>query len=78
MMQMAAATAFYAAVFIWGWRQLKGKGSVLHRLLFVGILGWAAYVGLAGLAMVPHLSISSAYIVFFQPIGKAFIGWLGG
>ncbi|NJJ39907.1 hypothetical protein [Paenibacillus apii] len=77
-MQMAVVIAFYAAVFLWGWRQLRGKGSGLHRVILGGLLGWAAYVSLAGIAMVPHLSISSAYIVFFQPVGKAIIGWLGG
>ncbi|MFD1775888.1 hypothetical protein [Paenibacillus rhizophilus] len=77
-MKVAAVIAFYAAVFFWGWRQLRGKGSGLNRLLLGGLLGWAAYINLAGIAMVPHLSISSVYIVFFQPVGRAIIGWLGG
>ncbi|BCG57712.1 hypothetical protein [Paenibacillus sp. URB8-2] len=77
-MKVAAVIVFYAAVFFWGWRQLRGKGSGLHRLILGGLLVWAAYVNVAGIAMVPHLSTSSAYIVFFQPVGRAIIRWLGG
>ncbi|MDT3428637.1 hypothetical protein J2Z22_004230 [Paenibacillus forsythiae] len=77
-MSTAAVVAFYVAVFLWGLRRLRGKGSGPGRLLFGCILGWAAYVNISGIAMIPHLSISSLYIAYFQPVGAAIIRWLGG
>ncbi|WP_091226699.1 hypothetical protein [Fontibacillus panacisegetis] len=68
----------YAAVFIWSCRSVRGKKQVRQWLLLAVLLGWSAYVLISGVTGTPYPSISSPYIVFFQPIGKAIIHWLGG
>ncbi|MNI77349.1 hypothetical protein D3C73_1336340 [compost metagenome] len=77
-MRASVVVALYIAVYIWGWRVLGPKASILHRVALGCLLGWALYVNLSGLAMVPHFSVSSPYIIVLQPVGRAFIKWLGG
>ncbi|MBY9081157.1 hypothetical protein KIH86_23705 [Paenibacillus sp. HN-1] len=77
-MRAAAVVALYIAVYVWGWKKLGSQATILHRVALGCLLGWALYVNLSGLAMMPHLSISSLYIALFQPVGRAFINWLGG
>ncbi|ASA19405.1 hypothetical protein [Paenibacillus donghaensis] len=77
-MNNAVIIALYGAALYWGCRKLQGKDSKLHRVEYSCILGWCLYLHLCGINGLRHYSISSLYIAYFQPAGRAIIQWLGG
>lgn len=77
-MRIALLILAYIAAFLAGCRMLRGKEKKRHRLGFGLILLWCVYLNLSGMTNTPHLSISSPYIAYFQPVGRMIIKWLGG
>ncbi|MGN7762923.1 hypothetical protein [Paenibacillus sp. 22594] len=77
-MSIAVILGLYILVFWRGCTMLKGKKRQLHRLWYGCILVYCAYVNICGITRTPHLGVSSLYIAFFQPVGRAMIKWLGG
>ncbi len=77
-MKIYLLLALYVAALFWGCRRMKGPHRNLHRLWYGCILGWCAYLNFCGITNTPHISVSSLYIVFFQPAGEFIIHWLGG
>ena len=77
-MTIAICIALYGIAFYWGCKLLTGKDRKLHRLWYGCILAWCAYINICGITHNPHLSVSSLYLIFFQPAGRMVIQWLGG
>ncbi|MDQ0194064.1 hypothetical protein J2T20_002432 [Paenibacillus wynnii] len=77
-MRIVIILVLYTIAFYWGCKQLGGKGRKRHCLWYGCILTWCAYKHISGSIQAPSLSVSSLYIAFFQPAGKAIIQWLGG
>ncbi|MNO30128.1 hypothetical protein D3C76_200600 [compost metagenome] len=77
-MIIAVIIGLYILAFWRGCTLLQGKGRNLHRLWFGCIMVYCAYVHICGITRTPHLSVSTLYLAFFQPAGRAIIKWLGG
>lgn len=77
-MKIAITLILYVLAFLWGCTKLRGKGRQLHRLWFGCILVYCAYLNICGITRTPHIALGTLYTMLFQPVGRAFIHWLGG
>ncbi|WP_019913113.1 hypothetical protein [Paenibacillus sp. HW567] len=77
-MKIAVILGLYGLAYWRGCTLLNGKGRRGHRLWFGCIMLYCAYVNISGITGAPHIGVSTLYIAFFQPAGRAIIKWLGG
>lgn len=67
-----------AILLYWGYRKLKGKHRLLKWLLYCSLIGWSTYLHICNFMGITHVSLSTPFIKYIQPVGQAIIRWLGG
>ncbi|KAA9004848.1 hypothetical protein F4V43_09445 [Paenibacillus spiritus] len=77
-MTIALLILGYLALLAGGSRRIRGSGSGLRRLLYAGLLGWSLYLAVSAKLGWPRMSLSSLYLIGFEPVGHALFQWLGG
>ena len=77
-MKKAITLVLYVLAYLWGWTKLRGKGRQLHRLWLGCILAYCVYLNICGITRTPHIALGTLYTMYFQPVGRAIIYWLGG
>ncbi|MCP8971314.1 hypothetical protein [Ectobacillus ponti] len=53
-----------------GWRNLYGKERKRELVVFVSLLLYGAYVGVAGMGGFPYLNMITPFEMMLQPIGE--------
>jgi|GEM_PF-6154609 len=68
----------YAALLVLGLRALRHEGRKIDQAIYIALIGWCAYMNIAGLFRWPAGSVAELNGLVFFPIGQWILALLDG